>query len=122
MKRYPDLSNTKRARILCQLFPVEIPLVLDFIARKTADLLADPAAFKDQYDERLFGFDRWLALSKEVRNLLDQRQRKEQEKLFISLFDGFPACYSGQLLILYCKEIKSKDSRFAIAVRLLFMV
>lgn len=99
MNRYPDLSNTGKARILCQLFPSEIPAVLEFIAQQTEALLANPAHFKPQHDQRLFSFERLLFLAKEVKSCLRQGRRKDAGSLFILLFDGYKACYAWQLLI-----------------------
>lgn len=122
MNRYPDLSNTGKARILCKLFPSEIPAVLGFIAQQTEALLASPAHFKPQHDQRLFCFERLLSLAKEVKSCVQKGRRKDAGSLFISLFDGYKACYTGQLLIRFSVETKPENDRFAIAVRLLFMV
>ena len=122
MNSYPDLSNTARARILCQLFPDQIPAVLEFIAQQTTALLENPTLFKAQHDERLFSFERLLSLAREVKNGMHQGRRKDPAGLFISLFDGYRACYTGHLLILYAVENQQWHERFAIAVRLLFMV
>ncbi|WP_159478736.1 hypothetical protein [Dyadobacter sp. 3J3] len=121
MNRYPDLSNTRRAAILCQLFEAEIPALLGFMASRSQEHLADPQTFQKQCKLRLFGFERWLALAKQVNNQLHRYQRKDARKLFVSLFEGYKACYSGQLLSEYVKEFKPTGSRFSIAVRLLFM-
>ena len=120
MNSYPDLSNTARARILCQLFPDQIPAVLEFITRQTTALLENPAVFKAQHDERLFSFERLLSLAREVKNGMHQGRRKNASILFVSLFDGYRACYTGHLLILYAVENQQWHERFAIAVRLLF--
>jgi hypothetical protein len=122
MNSYADLSNTARARILCQLFPDQIPAVLAFIAQQTAALLNNPTCFKAQHDERLFSFNRLLSLAREVKNCMHQGRRKDPSGLFISLFDGYRACYTGHLLIRYAVENQLGHERFAIAVRLLFMV
>ncbi|GLU57238.1 hypothetical protein Dfri01_66990 [Dyadobacter frigoris] len=122
MNRYPDLSNTAKARILCQLFAAQIPAVLEFIAKESAALLENPAAFKYWHDERLFSFERLLSLAKEVKSCISQGRRKDPTSLFISLFDGYRACYTAQLLARYTLENEPPRERFAIAVRLIFMV
>jgi len=50
MKRYPQLSNTARTRILCQLFLEKISVLLEFTAQQTAVFLANPALFELQHD------------------------------------------------------------------------
>ena len=70
MNRYTDLSNTIKASLLYQLFPSEIPAVLEFMAQQTDALLANPAGFKMQHDTRLFSFERLVHLSKEVKTCL----------------------------------------------------
>lgn len=121
MNRYPELSNTRRARILCQLFPALIPAVLEFIAERTDSLLDNPAGFKSQHDERLFSFGRLLLLAKEVKSCIHQGRRKGPDSLFILLFTGYKACYTAQLLTRYTEENEQAHERFAIAVRLLFI-
>lgn len=49
MNRYPQLSNTARTRILCQLFSDQIPVLLGFIS---------------QHDKLSFSFDRLLLSAK----------------------------------------------------------
>ena len=120
MNSYDDLSNTARARILCQLFPDQIPAVLELIAQQTAALLENPTGFKAQHDERLFSFKRLLSLAREVKNGMHQGRRKNASSLFISLFDGYRACYTGLLLMRYAVENQPSHERFDIAVRLLF--
>ena len=121
MNRYPDLSNTERARILCQLFAAQIPEVLAFIAKESAALLENPAAFKYRHDERLFSFERLLSLAREVKSCLHKARRKDPVSLFISLFDGYQACYTAQLLAFYPLKNEPARERLVIAVRLLFM-
>ncbi|WP_285547228.1 hypothetical protein [Dyadobacter frigoris] len=121
MNRYPQLSNTERARILCRLFPAFIPVVLEFIAGRTDALLENPACLKSQHDERLFSFDRLLTLAKEVKSCMHQGRRKDPGGVFISLFDGYRACYTAQLLTRYAEENQQAHEHFAIAVRLLFI-
>ena len=122
MNRYTDLSNTSKASILCRLFPSEIPAVLEFIAQQNEALLADPARFKMQHDTCLFSFERLMDLSKEVKACLKNARRKDAAGLFISLFNGYRACYTGQLLIRYLAEIEPKHEMFALAVSMLFMI
>lgn len=96
--------------------------MLGFIAQQTDALLAKPACFKPLHDARLFSLERLVDLAKEVKTCFEHESGKDANSLFISLFDGYRACYAGQLLIRFSLEAKSERERFAIAVKLLFMV
>jgi hypothetical protein len=122
MNPYPELSNTSKARILCRLFPAEIQAVLQFIEQRTTVLLANPPYFRPQHDERLFSFERLLALAQEVQSCLRKGKHKDPASLFTWLFEGYRACYTAQLLIRFSAEINPEHESFATAVRLLFMV
>ena len=76
MNRYPQLSNTARVRILCQLFAAQIPAVPEFIAKEATALLENPAGFKYQHDGRLFSFACLLSLAREVKSCVRQECAK----------------------------------------------
>ncbi|MBB6108663.1 hypothetical protein SAMN05421821_102102 [Mucilaginibacter lappiensis] len=124
MKPIKSLTNTDKSKLLHELFPGEIPLLLDNILAVCADLKEHKEAYAQTWDFGLFTFDMWLSLAEQA-ELRIQKYRASMiksskvfsEQLFSS-FD-YTVLFVNDRIIKYA-ENHSKSDKFKLAVTLLF--
>lgn len=66
MKALMNLTGADNARLLHDLFPLEIPSLLEDIAKFCEDFLADKEKFRAQWNSGFMSFDYWQSLADET--------------------------------------------------------
>ena len=123
MKPIEQLVNVEKARLLHQLFPSEIPALMEFVQSMCDTIKENEQSQRKQWENGLFGFDFWLSLVIEVEKKIKQYgvQLHKSNKLFSDqLFDGYLAFYMVHCLLVYTTTREHTNRKFTIAVDLLF--
>lgn len=116
-------TNVTKAKLLHQLFPNEIPALLDFIADMCITIQEDEARSRKAFGEGLFTFDFWLYLLRQVEEVIKKKKAllQKSDKIFSEqLFDGYLACYTNHCIIVYTSTRQHSNVKFIQAVELLF--
>lgn len=123
MKSLEELINVEKGRLLHQLFPLEIPAFLQFVAGMSQTIEEEQQRIQSKWDNGLMEFEYWLSLAKEAAKKLTKYGRRlyTSSRLFADqLFDGYTALYLSHCLIQYTQSRKHENEKFALAVQLLF--
>jgi len=98
------LTNTDKAKLLHELFPEEVPLLLDNIKGFCADFITFQELYRKNWSG-LMHFDLWLSFAEETAGLI----RKRRPQMLKS-----SRVFSEQLCVTYavkCTSIYSKQVR-----------
>ncbi|EHQ24651.1 hypothetical protein BDD43_3016 [Mucilaginibacter gracilis] len=124
MKNLRNLTNADKAKLLHELFPDEIPYLLDRIIIVCADLKTNQEQHRKTWDFGLMTFDMWLQLSEQVeerinkyRSSLVKSSKVFSDRLFSS-FD-YTVLFVNDRIVKYAQH-NSEDEKFKLAVELLF--
>lgn len=123
MKPLENLTNVEKARLLHELFPQEIPALLDFIFDMCLTIQEDEQLLRRKWDNGLLTVEAWLSFAEEVRIKIDRYKNKlhTQSRLFSDqLFDGYAALYTVHCMVSYTKVKKLGNPKFTLAIDLLF--
>ncbi|WP_179412666.1 hypothetical protein HDF19_13070 [Mucilaginibacter sp. E4BP6] len=126
MKAINQLTNTDKAKLLHELFPDEIPALLEDIQAVCAHFKANREAYAKTWDFGLMTFDMWLNLAEQADKLINKHRTNmvRSSKVFSEqLFHSFDytVLFVNDRIIKYA-EGKSENSKFKLAVDLLFAV
>jgi hypothetical protein len=124
MKALNQLTNTDKGKLLHELFPDEIPDLLDNIQSVCTHFKANREAYAKTWDFGLMSFDMWLQLAEQADNLIKKHRTNmvRSSKIFSDhLFHSFDytVLFVNDRIIKYA-EGKSENSKFKLAVALLF--
>lgn len=124
MKALNQFNNTDKGKLLHDLFPDEIPALLDDIQAVCAHFKANKEAIEKTWDFGLMSFDMWLQLAEQADNLINKHRTnmERSNKVFSDqLFHSFDytVLFVNDRIIKYA-EGKSENSKFKLAVALLF--
>jgi hypothetical protein len=124
MKAINQLTNTDKAKLLHELFPDEIPLLLEDIQAVYANFKANSEAYAKTWDFGLMTFDMWLQLAEQADKLIHKHRNNmvRSSKVFAEqLFHSFDytVIFVNDRMIKYA-EGKSENNKFKQAVALLF--
>lgn len=124
MTALSNLNNIGKARLLHELFPDEIPQLLDHIREVCADLKANQEAYKSTWDFGLMTFDTWLSLAEKAETLINRHRinmirnsKTFSEQLFHSY--DYTVLFVNDRIVKYA-ESKSENNKFKQAVTLLY--
>lgn len=123
MKALANLNNVEKAQLLHNLFPQEIPAVLQFISSCAKTLIEEQEQQRPHWDGALFGFDFWLSLAQHAEKVISEYDRKLQKssRLFADeLFGGYNAAFAVHCLTIYTTVRQHTNSKFTLATDLLF--
>ncbi len=123
MKPLEDLINVEKARLLHELFPQEIPALLEYTNSMCFTILKDEQAIRNQWENGLITIEAWLSFVEEVRNKIGKYGKRlhTQSRLFAcQLFDGYTALYMVHCMLLYTTIRKHGNHKFVLAIDLLF--
>ena len=123
MKPLEQLINVEKAKLLHQLFPQEIPALLAYTSSLCSTILEEEQLLRSKWDNGLFTVEAWLSFVKEVGSKINRYGKRlyTQSRLFADqLFDGYLALYMVHCLTIYTTIRKHSDSKFVLAVDLLF--
>jgi len=124
MKAINQLTNTDKAKLLHELFPDEIPALLEDIQAVCAHFKANREAYAKTWDFGLMTFDMWLNLAEQADKLIGKHRTNmvRSSKVFSEqLFHSFDytVLFVNDRIIKYAED-KSKSNKFKQAVNLLF--
>jgi hypothetical protein len=123
MKPLEKLSNVEKGRLLHQLFPQEIPELLEFVLGMCVAIRGQEAMHREEWNNGIFGFDFWLSLIKNTQEHIEQYGKglHKSSRLFSDqLFDGYMALYMTHALTTYTSTLQHPQHKFITAVDLLF--
>ncbi|RYD59143.1 MAG: hypothetical protein EOP56_02625 [Sphingobacteriales bacterium] len=123
MKSLDELMNVEKGRLLHQLFPLEIPAFLQFVALMSQTIEEEQQRIKSKWANGFIDFEYWLSLSRATAKKLTQygKRLNTNSSLFADqLFDGHAALYLSHCLIQYTQPRKHENEKFTLAVQLLF--
>ncbi|MGV3766775.1 MAG: hypothetical protein ACO1NW_11660 [Chitinophagaceae bacterium] len=123
MKPLEQLINAEKARLLHQLFPQEIPALLDYTRSLCTTLQEETQLTANPWDNSLF-------TSQQRRDIIRQAAHRigkyghllhTRSRLFADqLFDGHTAVFMVHVLTLYTTTRQHDNHKFAQAISLLF--
>jgi len=124
MKTINQLTNMDKAKLLHELFPDEIPILLEDIQSVYAHFKANRDAYAKTWDFGLLTFDMWLNLAEQADKLINKHRTNmvRSSKVFSEqLFHSFDytVLFVNDRIVKYA-EGKSENSKFKLAVVLLF--
>ncbi|MEO6523030.1 MAG: hypothetical protein ABIN91_15210 [Mucilaginibacter sp.] len=124
MKPLNNFNNTDKGRLLHELFPHEIPVLLDHIKEVCTDLKANREAYASTWDFGLMTFDTWLSLAENAEKLIIRHRANmiKSSKVFADqMFHSYDytVLFVNDRIVKYAQG-KSENSKFKQAVALLF--
>lgn len=122
MKALQDLTNTEKARLLYELFPAEIPLFLDHLAKVCQDLKDRKDDYIKEWDCGFITFDYWFSIAENTADILKRHSfnMKKSSKVFSDqLFFRHNSLFVNDRIVKYADH-KSTNEKFKIAVSLLY--
>ena len=123
MKPLENLINVEKARLLHELFPQEIPALLEYTNNICLTIQEDEQLTRNQWENGLLTVEAWLSFVEEVRSKIDKYGKRlhTQSCLFADqLFDGYTALYMVHCMTLYTTTRKHSNHKFVLAINLLF--
>jgi hypothetical protein len=124
MKPLNNCNNTDKGKLLHELFPDEIPQLLDHIREVCIDLKANREAYQSTWDFGLMTFDTWLSLAEKAEVLINKHRTNmiKSSKIFSEqLFHSYDymVLFVNDRIVKYADKMSDK-SKFKKAVDLLF--
>ncbi|MEJ2880369.1 hypothetical protein [Pedobacter sp. GR22-6] len=123
MKALQNFTNVDKAKMIHELFPQEMPALIDFIKGMCVSIKANEAKCRSEFWEGLFTFDYWLHLLKLVEDVIDNRKKLlcRSSKAFSKLlFEGYLACFSNHCVQVYTSQFKHPNQKFNQAIELFY--
>jgi len=123
MASLKELNNIQRARLLHQLFPEEIPGVLNFIAETCMVINNHPQIIRANWKNEQFTVELWLVLALDVECLIKRHGKNLEIQAIIfaeQLFSGILSVFLIHCLMQYAICNKSVDPKFSTAIDLFF--
>ncbi|MDB4925533.1 hypothetical protein [Mucilaginibacter sp.] len=123
MKALASLNNIEKAKLLHQLFPSEIPTLLEFVKDMCISFKERENVHRITWENGLFEFDYWLSLVNEAEKKIKQygnRLHKSSNLFADQLFDGYLAIYVIDSLIVYTTIKEKTNRKIKVAIDLLF--
>jgi len=118
-----QFTNVDKAALLHQLFPAEIPALLDFITGMCGAIKENEQRNRDAWDDGFMSFDYWLHLLNESEALIASKgQSMIKSRLVFSeqLFSGYTALFVNHCISVYTKVKVHPNPKFTLAVELIF--
>ncbi|MDO3641507.1 hypothetical protein [Mucilaginibacter sp. L3T2-6] len=123
MKPLTSLNNIQRARLLHELFPSEVPALLEFVKTMCQSFKERENVHRITWESSLFEFDFWLSFVNETERKIEQYGNKlnKSSSLFANqLFDGYLAIYVIDCLSVYTTMKENPNRKINLAIDLLF--
>jgi hypothetical protein len=125
MKPLDKCTNTEKARLLHQLFPNEIPELLQFVQGVCKTIQEDEQSNRTAWKNGLFTLDFWFSLVNEIDAKIKQFGKQLHRSSYVfadQLFDSYLAYYMVHCLLLFTTVQQHPNRAFTKAVDLLFNV
>ena len=123
MKPLENLTNIERAKMLHQLFPHEMPALIDYTEGVCIAIIQEEKRHRANWENGLITFDYWLSLVKQVKQNIEVygKAMGKRSGLFAEqLFSGHLAMVMAHAMYLYTTTRQHPNHKFALAVDLLF--
>ena len=122
MNALTTLAGSAKARLLHELFPNEIPELLENISQFCINFKENKEAYRKDWNSGFMSFDYWLSLSEETAVLLKRHtfQMIRSSKVFSDqLYFTYTSLFVTDRIVKYAEKI-STNEKFKQAVTLLF--
>lgn len=123
MKPFHELSHTDKAKLLHELFPSEIPALLEFIQGMCAAIKEDQSRNRNSWDNAFITFDFWLELIEQAESVFAVYHSRlhTSSKLFAQhLFYGHICAFTIHCIRNYVTVKRHPHQKFVKAADLLF--
>lgn len=123
MKPLENLTNIERAKMLHQLFPEEMPALIDYTEGVCIAILQETERHRANWNNPLITFDYWILLIKQVKQNIKEYGMGmcKQINLFTeALFSGHLAMVMVHSMYLYTTTRQHPNRKFSVAIDLLF--
>lgn len=122
MKKLELVNNLERAKIIAQLFPEQMPTMVQAIKNYCQYVVDNEQAVKDGWNNGFISFEWWLNLCKALLKAIESNKKGIDKKVgwfTDQLFDGYLAIVSGHALIILAKD-KDTHPKLQQAITLFF--
>lgn len=122
MKALDNFQNVDKLKLLHELFPKEMPLLLDHIMEVCADFREHKEEYAKDWNNGFMPFDYWFSLSEQTAELIKKYRFNmvRSSRVFSDqLSYTYAVLFVNDRIIKYV-ESHSKDEKFKQAVTLLF--
>ncbi len=122
MKALTEFTNVDKAALLHQLFPEEIPDLLDFITGMCQSIKEKEALYRFSWDNGLMSFDFWLRLLNSSELMIAQKRNSLIKSHLIfseQLFSDHKAIFLNHCISVYTTARKHPNPKFTLLVELL---
>lgn len=123
MKALNDFTNVDKGRLLHQLFPHEMPALIDFIKGMCVAIQSNEEESRKAFSNSLFSFEFWIWLLRRVELIIDARRvlLLKSDKVFAEqLFEDYLACFTIHCIVVYADQFEHPNPKFTLAIDLLF--
>ena len=118
-----NYANVDKAALLHQLFPQEIPALLEFVSGMCLSIREEEERNRKAWDNGFMSFDYWLSLITETDQIITVKSNvmvKSYRVFSEQLFSGYTALFVNHCIWVYTSSRTPADPKFTLAVRLLF--
>lgn len=121
MKSLNQLNNVEKGKLLADLFPNEIPAILEFIKSMYINLTDNETIIKKDWDNGLINAELWYRIAKDVdMSIISNEKRLIKSRCFSDqLFDSYNALYTIDCIVKYA-DMERKGTNFYHMVNSLF--
>lgn len=119
MKALNEHTNTMKGKLLFDLFPNEMPDLLDHLAQICNDFKLNKQDYADNWDNGFMPFDYWFSLSERCAELLKKNgysMRKNSKIFSDQLFYGYTALFVNDRIVKYAARSGSEKFKLAVSV------
>ena len=119
MKALNELTNSGKGKLLFDLFPEEMPALLDRLIEDCENFRTNQERIKKDWDNGFMPFEYWLGLSQECAAILKkhgQAMRKSSKVFSEHLFYGYTALFVNDRIVKYAKHWGSAKFKQAVAL------
>lgn len=122
MRALSVLTGSEKARLLHDLFPNEIPLLLEDISLFCGDFKAEKEKYREKWNSGFMSFDYWQSLAEETAGIIKKHgfNMKKSSRVFSDqLYFTYTSLFVTDRIIKYAEQ-HSKDEKFKLVVQALF--
>jgi len=122
MKALHELDNAGKARLLYDLFPQEMPALIDSIENACSDLLNHKDHYAKTWNNGFMPFEYWFNLSRETADILKKYRHSmlRSSRLFSDqLFYTYTSLFVNDQIVKYAEQW-SENEPFKLAVKMIY--
>lgn len=124
MKPLNNLSNADRAKLMFQLFPKEMPALIQYTKEQCKNIIDNETSVREQWQPNsIFTFDFWLALVKDAAQKIEKYgdELSKSSHLFSDqLFDGYICLAMCSCVLGHAKKRQRENPDYSVVVNLFF--